>query len=259
MPDTGASNAADEAFAVGFEVRTLADQLLRGGVERWVPNFCAPQTDVEHRARYAWASRFVVGQAVLDVASGCGLGSHMLASAGARHVLGCDIDAAAVRYASVRYRHDALAFRVGNAETLRTNDAFDVVVSFETIEHVSNLDAYLDTVVAALAPQGRYLVSTPISARDIDEQPSNSFHVREWGFAAFQRVIGARFAIDEIYVQLYPAAARPGLVRRVAGRVRRELTGGHSTPRDAVAMDVVPWDGREIPRGGFQILACTRR
>lgn len=256
MNDSLISGDGDEAFAVGFEVRTLADHVLRGGVERWVPHFCAPQTDLEHRTRYEWVRQFVAGRRVLDLASGCGRGALLIAEAGAREVVGCDIDSEAARYASIRHRHSQLTFIVGNAETLRLPEKFDVVVSFETIEHVPDVDAYLATIRDALVPGGRFFVSTPISAVALNNQPSNRYHVREWGFDRFQRLIGTHFQINAVYVQVSARPAHSGFVQRVARRLTREFTGAR--PSDVTPMDVRPWTSSTAPPGGFQIVECTR-
>src|SRR3569832_840889 len=103
--------------------------------ERFVPELQGNIAE-EHLHRYALAGVLTKGMRVLDVASGEGYGSALLARSAAS-VLGVEIDAASVAHAQGRYRMPNLEFRQGNALAIPAPDAeFDAVVSFETIEHL---------------------------------------------------------------------------------------------------------------------------
>src|SRR5579859_6468672 len=91
----------------------------------------------EHEARYVFAGQFVKGKEVLDVACGTGLGTQYLLKAGAARCQGIDIDPAAIAYANRAY--GGCFFSCGDATEIGLADnSVDVVVSFETIEHVRN-------------------------------------------------------------------------------------------------------------------------
>ena len=62
--------------------------------ERFVPQ-CQGEIAAEHYHRYFFASGFVAGKRVLDIASGEGYGTHILAQSAA-HVTGVDISPEAV-------------------------------------------------------------------------------------------------------------------------------------------------------------------
>ena len=100
----------------------------------------------EHYLRYLFAMQFCVGKDVLDIASGEGYGSSMLGQvAGTVH--GTDLLAEAVDYATQHYSSDSIRFSVGDARQIPHADAsFDVVVSFETIEHIAEHERFLDEV-----------------------------------------------------------------------------------------------------------------
>ena len=91
-----------------------------------------PAVEREHLCRYEYTKQFVEGKDVLDVACGTGYGSAMIFDAGARSVLGVDLDPLTVAQAQGSYARHGLAYSCGNAEKLDLPDgSFDVAVSFE--------------------------------------------------------------------------------------------------------------------------------
>src|SRR5207249_9324746 len=96
---------------------------------------------------------------VLDIACGEGYGSAALARAGAASVVGVDISAEACEHARRKYGVDA---RVGRADRIPLPaGSIDVIVSFETIEHVERPESFLNECVRVLAPGGALILSTP--------------------------------------------------------------------------------------------------
>ena len=168
-----------------------------------------------HLERYRFARQFVKGKAVLDIASGEGYGSNLLAKAGASTVTGVDIAEDAINHAAHRYQQQGLTFRVGNAQAIDLPDAsVDVVVSFETIEHLPDYRAYLAEVRRVLRPGGIYLVSTPNRLRESpgfgpDQAVPNPFHIREFTREELLPVLSDHFAINGVYGQglLHPIFA----------------------------------------------------
>jgi len=103
--------------------------------ERMVPGQTGA-IEAEHLHRYFLARSLCRDKDVLDIASGEGYGSAFLAQT-ARSVIGVDLDAESVKHACSTYRSANLRFVVGEATTLPIDDrSLDVVVSFETIEHI---------------------------------------------------------------------------------------------------------------------------
>ena len=157
---------------------------------------------LEHLHRYALADRLVAGRAVLDVACGEGYGSALLARSAAR-VVGVDLCPETVRHAAAKYRRDNLSFLAGSCTSLPLPAAsVDVVVSFETIEHIDQHDAMLAEVRRVLRPGGVLLISTP--DRDVYTDPSgdrNPYHVRELSRPEFETLLGGHFRHWAIYGQ----------------------------------------------------------
>ena len=137
-----------------------------------------------HLARYNYAAKMASGKKVLDIACGPGYGSKMLLDAGATQVIGMDIDNKTINQAQSDYPESGLTFKVGNAEAIELDDAsIDMVVSFETIEHLNHPGKFLDEVMRILKPGGKLILSTP--NRNITSplplfKPGNVFHEHEF-------------------------------------------------------------------------------
>jgi SAM-dependent methyltransferase len=143
----------------------------------------------EHLARYVLATRLAPGRRVLDAACGEGYGTAMIARAGAVSAVGVDVDQATVAHARGRY---GLDFQTADVTAMPFEDGtFDLVVSFETIEHVADPQRALDELARVAGPDGLVLVSTPNAEQYLQPNP---FHVRELTPDEFLAALGARFA-----------------------------------------------------------------
>ena len=141
---------------------------------------------------------------MLDIACGTGKGSFILMTKGEpSEITAGDIDSDAIRYAKHRFYHERINFQNIDAEKIDYIDQFDVITSFETIEHLKKIDVFLEKVKKALKNKGVFIVSTPISSKEIDYQSKNPYHVQEWGFKAFHKIISKHFNIEDIYIQSY--------------------------------------------------------
>lgn len=148
--------------------------------ERFTPE-CVREIWYEHWHRYAFAAPLCAGGRVLDAACGEGYGSALLAAQAAQ-VDGVDLSAEAVAHARRRYAGlNGLAFHEADVTRLPfEDDAFDRVVSFETLEHLEAQDAMLAEFRRVLKPGGLLLISSPDKAVYTDKEGNdNEFHVRE--------------------------------------------------------------------------------
>lgn len=148
----------------------------------------------EHMHRYAFAARFVDGLDVLDAACGEGYGAAMLAATAAS-VTAIDNSGRAVAHASARYRTEKLEFRQADCCALPfEEDAFDCVVSFETIEHLEDQEGMLAEFRRVLKPDGFLLISSPDKKVYSDATGfENPHHVRELYAGEFRELLKARF------------------------------------------------------------------
>lgn len=161
--------------------------------ERFTPE-CVREMAYEHWHRYAWAAQLVTGKTVLDAACGEGYGSFLL-SRQAVHVTGVDIDQQAVAHARTRYPADNLAFEQADCTRLPlADDSVDVVVSFETLEHLAEHDALLTEFRRVLKDDGFLLLSSPDKKTYSDETGyDNPFHVRELYRHEFESLLHRHF------------------------------------------------------------------
>lgn len=121
-------------------------RLIECAGERFLPWVMAGPPDIhyEHLHRYFFASQFVEGKRVLDLASGEGYGSAILAQK-ALSVIGVEIDEAAVKHASSRYLLPNLNFLVSSITDVPIKEAqcFDIITCFEAIEHIYEHESLL--------------------------------------------------------------------------------------------------------------------
>jgi SAM-dependent methyltransferase len=159
--------------------------------ERIVPGQVSESLFRAHEARYVFAGSFVKDRVVLDVACGTGIGTHYLLQAGARSCLGLDIDRAATDYAKAAYR--GCQFAQCDAMNLCVPDSsIDVVVSFETIEHLRDQLRFLSECKRVLRLGGILVCSTP--NRTISRWArENIYHVHEFTAAEFTRALETFF------------------------------------------------------------------
>lgn len=153
-----------------------------------------------HLVRYAWACQFVRrGDRVLDIACGMGYGSYLVrCNTDAGVVVGADNSATSIRYAKASFRTRGLGFRQFDAENLRLlrEARFDVVLSFETLEHLREPEKFLRDVSRLLRPCGRVVVSVPNDWSDETGRDPNPYHFHVYTLETLERQITHNFAVE---------------------------------------------------------------
>jgi ubiquinone/menaquinone biosynthesis C-methylase UbiE len=189
--------------------------------ERFVPGLSG-EIEHEHYHRYFFALGFVAGKRVLDVASGEGYGSALLA-ASARSVVGVEIDEESVRLARENYRFENLEFRIGDCRRLPLADgSCDVVVSFETIEHIGEQTEFVAEMRRVLCPEGLLILSSPIRGNYSPDQ-ENPYHVKELSQQELLDLLKPSFPLIRSYVQV-PTVGSAILENEPSGGSRKRET-----------------------------------
>ena len=233
--------------------------------ERIVPDETSPGIVALHLKRYEFARSWCGERTVLDAGCGVGYGTAHLAEVAAS-VVGVDRDEDAISYARERYARPNVEFRVGNLLDLdAAGDSFDVVCSFETIEHLDDVEAFLAEVVRVLRPDGVFLVSTPC-VEETTVSPENPFHRVELSPRDLEALLGRFFREVELYGQRRLQTARHRLMQRVdVLGLRRRLPRARGLARvlGTAPTAEVTSDGIVIERGGLdrasELVAVCRR
>lgn len=146
-----------------------------------------------HLVAYDWALPYIVGRDVLEIGVNRGYGSRILAPEAASF-MGVDIS---YELASEAHRDSGVNVAQANGQRLPFLDAtFDVVVTFQVIEHVWDVHAYLREVSRVLRPGGLFLVSTPQAKTRLylGQRPWNDEHLREFDEGSWAAVLETAFA-----------------------------------------------------------------
>lgn len=162
-----------------------------------------------HQAAYEFARGRGAGARILDLGCGTGYGTAELAQ-GVGFAVGVDKiapDPSARRGAARFLRADLSGIPLRPA-------AFDLVVSFQVIEHLRDPTAYLDAIARCLRPGGTALLSTP---NRLTSDGVNPFHVHEYTAAGLAGVLRRHF--EE--VELLGVAAGPTVAEYFEARLRR--------------------------------------
>lgn len=116
-----------------------------------------------HYSRYEFACQYIAGKAVADIACGTGYGTDLLVNLGkASRAIGVDIDPDTIEYAKDKHMHEGIEFICASGDnTGIPSESVDVVISFETIEHVPDDIALLDEFRRILRSDGVLVCSTP--------------------------------------------------------------------------------------------------
>lgn len=233
--------------------------MTKVAIERVIPGETDQNLYLEHLGRYEFARRFVRGMRVLDVACGVGYGAPLLCGAGAERYVGIDASGEALGIAKNRYQaSDNISFVFGDAcELVGINgEDFDVVVSFETIEHLRDPERFLDRVRDVLVPNGKFIVSTPNRAvsdpANTTRKPSNPFHLREWTIEQFVVFLQRSFEVEQVLGQV-PCPRWKVMARRLASEYRlvRGAAKAYRVARDIRRPNVNPAPVERIGLGRY--------
>ena len=185
----------------GLQIATVRDLQLANTGERLLTETCDSNT-IEHLHRYALALAFCQDKDVLDIASGEGYGSNLIANV-AKSVRGVDISSEAVSHAAAKYQRTNLTFIEGSASEIPLETAaVDVVSSFETIEHHSRHTEMMSEIKRVLRPGGLLIISSPDKLLYSDIlHANNPYHVKELYKEEFRSLLTDHFRYVEMLLQ----------------------------------------------------------
>ncbi|ASF37951.1 SAM-dependent methyltransferase [Halobacillus halophilus] len=180
--------------------------MVKNTGERVIPEYSDPTNNLllEHAARYQFSLSYMQGR-VLDLSCGAGYGTHMIAKQ-CKHVIdeviGVDIDEEIIRYAKGTYYHPKSSFEIHDAIDPHLSShlgTFDVIVSFETYEHIKEEEKLLHNYYQLLNPGGKLIISTPFG-KGRGKECGSPFHVHQITPQEF-RDLFTNYAKQEFFYQ----------------------------------------------------------
>jgi ubiquinone biosynthesis O-methyltransferase len=189
-----------------FLTLSVLDKDRYMAVERFDPAVEQNKMVLDHYARYLFASPLVQNKRALDVACGPGYGSKLLIEQHAREVIGVDVSEEAVTYAKEHYAHERITYLRRDILALSTDEigTFDVIVCFETLEHVSDPEQTVDVLARLLAPDGVLVISVP---NEGEVASSNPYHLTIFTQERFLQLLHVHFKTVQPYFQNYCLAS----------------------------------------------------
>jgi SAM-dependent methyltransferase len=185
-----------------------------------------------HQAAYELARGRLPRGRVLDLGCGSGYGTASLAN-DHRFVVGLDrilpdraSRAGAGRF--VRARLEGMPFAPAS---------FELIVSFQVIEHLEDPSDYLDAIARLLAPGGAALITTPNS---LESDGVNPFHVHEYRADELAACLRRRFRSVELHGIGASQRVRRHLEQR-SQRIRRIMRLDPLRLRDRLPRPLVEW------------------
>ena len=152
-------------------------------------------------ARYRLAAAHVANKTVCDIACGAGYGSFFL-SQSARHVTGMDASEEAVAWASSHFQGPNLQYvHVKGDEPWPVDTQFDVVTSFETLEHTHSPKMFLQNITDHLSAEGTLVMSIPNGPKD--RLRNNPYHLHYFTQDDFAALLKPWFSSMEFFSEAY--------------------------------------------------------
>lgn len=121
-----------------------------------------PDWDRRRRFEIDCLLRLVSPRRILDVGCGCGFHDVLMAERpGVESVIGIDYSEKSVEAANREYPHPKIGRHVEDIRQMAAGGGYDLVVSFQVIEHLSDAAAFLEDCRRQTAPGGYIAVVTP--------------------------------------------------------------------------------------------------
>lgn len=189
-PKCEESNLLSHEEMIGFQAENhdLIDNDSLRTVEQYVLHLI-------HASAYMNAAKIVEGKRVLDLGCNTGYGTSILSSK-AKWAAGVDVSERAIAEARRKHSNEGITFKVTDGITIPFEDkSFDVVTSFQVIEHLVEYDSFFNELKRVLAPGGVAILTTPNALLRLDPgmKPWYEFHVREFSPSELEVALDAFF------------------------------------------------------------------
>ncbi len=185
-----------------------------------------------HLKAYEEAARVATDRDVLDLGCNTGYGTVRIAAVAGR-VVGADVSSRAIDAARARPDGGHVAWVVIDGEHLPFEaDSFDLVTSFQVIEHLDDPVPWLREIARVLRVGGIAILTTPNAAIRLDAgmTPWNRFHVHEYRAAELGGLLGRVFPSVQVRGLFGTPTLTETELRRVRRARRRARIAGYARP-----------------------------
>jgi len=156
--------------------------------------------------RYIESLNYIKGLDVLDIASGIGWGSFLMSTI-AKSVKGIDLSQEAINTSNKYYSNTNISYELGNSKRILSEEnLYDAIISFETLEHVENVNIFIEELYRVGKPNALLILSTPngyCTKLKKDSKPSNPFHLEEYFKDELYKMLEEKWEVVE-YKGQYP-------------------------------------------------------
>jgi SAM-dependent methyltransferase len=153
-----------------------------------------------HRKAYDHAAEIAGGKSLLDWGCNDGYGIEVMRP-NVGQIAGLDSAEMSILAAHRRLPDLHSSVRLYNGNRLPfPPGTFDIVTSFQVIEHVGDLKTYFSHILEALKPAGIAIFTTPNKNLRLDpgDKPWNPYHVREFAPSELRELLACYFSTAEV-------------------------------------------------------------
>lgn len=188
------------------EIPNYSDEFLTRCREQARSIYTQPRIDITEKSvpagdsisfHYQFSKKYTKqSDTVLDIASGVGFGAALIADS-VKEIVCADLDQGALSEGRKRFAE------IKNMKHLRTDvtaidfpeDTFDLVLSFETVEHVDEI-RFFEEIHRVLKPGGIAIISTPQNS--FGRIPITAEHIREFSLEELINLASRFFEIEDL-------------------------------------------------------------
>lgn len=160
---------------------------------------------IDHKVRYQTASKYIQrNDNVLDIACGVGYGSYIMAvNHSSANLTGMDISQKTIDFANKYYSRENIQYICGNCLKAPLQDgSFDVIVTYETVEHIDEDELFLTKLHKALKNTGTLILSTPNQDFLPFDKKQHPYHIKHYKKSEITDLLDqCGFEIKEVFGQ----------------------------------------------------------
>lgn len=157
--------------------------------------------------KYIFASEFSKNKIILDIACGIGYGSDIILNNNEpKFLVAADNYFDGIRFGKNSYHRSINFCNLSALQLPFADHCFDVVVSFETIEHLKDLQIFLNDVSRILKKDGMFICSTPNRVWSQRVGIQNPFHIKEYTHNELIEILSKHFTKIKSHGQVETAS-----------------------------------------------------